>query len=252
MGIRKNAGFTIIEVMLFLAVTGMLAVAILVGSGVSIGQQRYRDSVNTLKSFIQDQYSETTNVTNSRSGNSACTNAVVIEPPASVPDPQPRGTSDCVLMGRLLTIGDNGIDLRASNVVGYRTSQTAPVAATDFLELTTNYRIAASPIDVEENQVEWGAKVVKPKTTTIEPLSIMIIRSPLSGSIMTFVGDGVASGANALNALAAAGINNTARNICLDTEQGTFVGKRQAIRINAFASSASAIEIPSEGEGVCD
>lgn len=252
MGIRKNAGFTIIEVMLFLAVTGMLAVAILVGSGVSIGQQRYRDSVNTLKSLIQDQYSQTTNVANDRSNDSACTNAVVVQPPASVPDPQPRGTSECVIMGRLFIIGDNGMDITASNVVGYRTSLTAPAAATDLQELQNNYRIAASPIGTEENQVEWGSKIVKPKTTTVEPLSIMIIRSPLSGSIMTFVGDGVVTGANALNALAAAGLNNTARNICVDAEQGTFAGKRQAIRINAFASSASAIEIPSESESICD
>lgn len=252
MGIRKNAGFTIIEVMLFLAVTGMLTVAILVGSGVSINQQRYRDSVNTLKSFIQDQYSEATNVTNSRSGDSACTNAVVAQPPESVPTPQPRGTSECVLMGRLVTVGDNGVDLVASNVVGYRTSQTAPTEGTDLLELTTNYRIAVSPIDAEDSQVEWGARIVKPKTTTVEPLSIMIIHSPLSGAIMTFVGDGVATGANALNALASAGINNKSRDICIDAEQGSFVGKRQAVRINAFASSASAIEIPSESEGVCD
>jgi type II secretory pathway pseudopilin PulG len=252
MGIRRQAGFTIIEVMLFLAVTGALTVAILVGSGVSINQQRYRDSVNTLKSVIQDQYSEASNVTNSRSGNSACTNAVVVQPPASVPTPQPRGTSDCVLMGRLFTIGNNGIDLTASNIVGYRTSSTAPTEATDFLELTKNYKMAVSPIDADQSQVEWGAKIVKPKTTTVEPLSIMIIHSPLSGSILTFVGDGVATGPTALNALAAAGINNKARDICVDAEPGSFVGKRQAIRINAFASTASAIEIPSESEGVCD
>ena len=53
MDIVKSKGFTIIEVMLFLAVTGALAVAILVGSGVAIGQQRYKDSVNSLQSFIQ-------------------------------------------------------------------------------------------------------------------------------------------------------------------------------------------------------
>ena len=44
MGAKTQNGFTIIEVMLFLAITGMLAAAILVGSGVAIGQQRYRDS----------------------------------------------------------------------------------------------------------------------------------------------------------------------------------------------------------------
>jgi len=63
---KTQGGFTVIEVMLFLAVTGLLAVGILVGSGVAIGQQRYRDSVNTLKSYIQQQYSEVTSVINNR------------------------------------------------------------------------------------------------------------------------------------------------------------------------------------------
>ena len=40
MGKQNTTGFTVIEVMLFLAVTGLLAIGILVGSGVAIGQQR--------------------------------------------------------------------------------------------------------------------------------------------------------------------------------------------------------------------
>ena len=57
MSARTETGFTLVEAMLFLAITGLLTVGILVGSGVAISQQRYRDSVNSLKSFIQDQYS---------------------------------------------------------------------------------------------------------------------------------------------------------------------------------------------------
>jgi hypothetical protein len=249
MGIKTDHGFTIIEVMLFLAVTGGLAVAILVGSGVSINQQRYRDSVNTLRGFIQQQYSEATNVVNSRAGNAACVNAVVAEPPASVPSPQPRGTSECVLMGRLLTVADNGVDLKVANVVGYRTSQTAPEAATDIAEITTNYRLGISPIDEDNSQVEWGAQIVKPKTTTLQPLSMMILRSPLSGSVMTFVKDGVQTD---INGFAASGILSANKDICVNADAGSFVGGRQAIRISAYASSSSAIEIPSESDNVCD
>ncbi|HMI09344.1 MAG TPA: prepilin-type N-terminal cleavage/methylation domain-containing protein [Candidatus Saccharimonadales bacterium] len=249
MGIKTQHGFTIIEVMLFLAVTGMLAVAILVGSGVSINQQRYRDSVNTFKGFIQQQYNETTNVVNSRSGNASCANAVVAEPPDSVPSPQPRGTSECVLMGRLLTVADNGVDLNVSNVVGYRTSLTTPPAPTDLAEITTNYRLGTSPIDDENSQVEWGAQIVKPKTTTLQPFSMMIIRSPLSGSVMTFVKDGVQTD---LNGFVAGGILKTNKDICINADAGSFVGSRQAIRISAYASSSTAIEIPSEGDNICD
>jgi type II secretory pathway pseudopilin PulG len=248
MGINRQPGFTIIEVMLFLAVTGMLAVAILVGSGVSIGQQRYRDSVNTFKSFIQQQYNETTNVVNSRTGDSACVNAMVETPPENVPAPQSRGTSECVILGRFITVGANGADVTAENVVGYRTSPTTPPAATDLAELTTNYTLGVSPIDKDTNQVEWGAHIVKPKTSTAQPLSVLIVRSPLSGSVMTFVSESVQTN---LNALVATGINKINHDVCVDADAGSFVGTRQAIRINAYASSGSAIEIPSEGDGIC-
>jgi type II secretory pathway pseudopilin PulG len=249
MGIKTQHGFTIIEVMLFLAITGALAIAILAGSGVAIGQQRYRDSVNTFKSLIQEQYNETTNVVNSRSGNSACVNAVVQQPPDSVPSPQPRGTSECVVLGRLLTVADNGVDIKTSNVIGYRTSDTTPPAATDIDELKTNYRLAASPIDAEDTQIQWGAQVVKPKTTTLQPLSVMVIRSPLSGSVMTFVKDGVQTD---LDGFVASGILTTNKDVCINGDVGSFVGKRQAVRVNAYASSSSAIEIPSESDNICD
>jgi hypothetical protein len=152
-------------------------------------------------------------------------------------------------MGRLLTVADNGTDIKVTNVVGYRTSLTAPTAPTDLAEITTNYKLGTSPIDAESSQVEWGAQIVKPKTTTLLPISMMIIRSPVSGSVMTFVKDGVQTD---LNGFVADGILKTNKDICINADAGSFVGSRQAIRINAYASSSTAIEIPSEGDHICD
>ena len=84
MGIKTDSGFTIIEAMLFLAVAGALTVAVLAGSGAAINQQRYKDSVNSFKSLLQQQYSEATNVVNDRDGTQACANAVVVRTPVSV------------------------------------------------------------------------------------------------------------------------------------------------------------------------
>lgn len=245
MGNTTHRGFTIIEVMLFLAVTGALAVAILVGSGVAINQQRYKDSVNTMKSFLQTQYSEATNVTNSRTGDEGCSNAVIGSAPSVTL--QPRGTSDCIILGRYITIDATGTKLTASDVVGSRLTNTD--ALNDLLEIKTNYVLGLSTVDQDESDVEWGSQIVKPSTTTAQPLSILIIRSPLSGSIMTFVYDGVAPD---LAAVVSSGILPTNKNLCINAEPGSFVGKRQAVRINAFAASQSAIEIPSESESVCD
>ena len=50
-------GFTIIEVMLFLALTGLLLVGILGGLGGNIARQRYNDAVQDLANILRDQYS---------------------------------------------------------------------------------------------------------------------------------------------------------------------------------------------------
>lgn len=249
MGIKNTHGFTIIEVMLFLAVTGLLAIGILAGSGVAIGQQRYRDSVNAMKSLLQEQYSQTSNIVNDRAGNEACTNAVVVAPPTNVPDPQPRGTSDCLLMGRLVTIGADGKQLIASNVVGYRTSDAADVESTDLAELTANYVLGISPDNQITDTVEWGATIVEPKTTTPLSISILVLRSPLGGSTMTFVREGLQAN---VAAMLSGGPSGDATDLCIDASTGSFVGQRLAVRIGGHAASASAIEVPSGSENVCD
>ncbi len=245
MGIKSNTGFTVIETMLFLSVTGLLAVGILVGSGIAINQQRYRDSVNSLKSYIQQQYSEIGNVTNDRAATWTCdTSAGVTQTPAAG---QPRGASDCVVLGRFITIDATGTKLSASNVVGYK-ADNVPDSTNDIDQLKL-YALGISPIDQDTQDVSWGAQVVKQKTTTPQPLSILIVRSPLSGSILTFTTDGVQT--NLSSMLTSENMTQT-KDLCVNTDIGSFVGKRMEVRIAANAASQSAIEIPSESDSVCD
>jgi type II secretory pathway pseudopilin PulG len=244
MGIRKQSGFTIIEVMLFLGVTGMLAVGILVGSGVAIGQQRYRDSVNSLKSFLQEQYNQTTNVTNARDSSWTCApSAAITEGPGG----QVRGTTDCVLLGRFVTINELGVMMTVSNVVGSRNAGATP-ANSDIEELKTNYQLGLSPIDQEQVEVNWGAQIVRPNTTTPMPFSMLIVRSPLNGSVMTFTSEGITT--NLKDLIEATNLSQT-RDLCVNADAGSFVGRRMEVRINPFAANAGAIQIPPESESVC-
>lgn len=247
MGSKTNNGFTIIEVMLFLAVTGALAVAILVGAGVSIGQQRYRDSVNSLKSFVQTQYNEVTNVINDRDKNWTCdaNGNVTANQNGSG---EPRGTSNCVILGRFITVDDTGTKLSSSDVIGYR-HPNAATAGSDIAELRTNYDLTLSPINPETTEISWGAQVVQPKTTTPMPISMLILRSPLSGSVMTFTQDGVQT--NVANMIV---VTNTTeeKNLCVNAEVGSFVGKRLAVQISAYATNQGAVQIPPESVSLCD
>src|SRR5690349_1993788 len=170
MGTNTQGGFTFIEVMLFLAVTGLLAMGILVGSGAAINQQRYRDSVNTLKSYIQQQYSEVTSVTNSRNASWQCNSNGVITDTGG-PTGEPRGRSDCVMLGRFVTIDASGKQLTSSSVSAYRIAGTT-MATSDIGELK-NYRLATSPINQDEAEVSWGAQVVNQNNTA--PLSLSIL-----------------------------------------------------------------------------
>lgn len=247
MGIKTQNGFTIIETMLFLAVTGALAIMILVGSGVAIGQQRYRDSVNTLKSYVQGQYNEVTNVVNARDKSWVCdTNGNVTEVDAT--SGEARGTTECVLLGRFITIDETGTKLTASNVIGYK-SPTAGTAASDIAELTTNYKLTASPIDQDAVEVSWGAQVVKPQTATPMPLSMLIIRSPLNGSVMTFTAEGEQN--NLINLINASNMSQK-RDLCVNADAGTFVGRRLEVQIDAYATSQGGVQIPAESASVCD
>lgn len=246
MSARTETGFTLVEAMLFLAITGLLTVGILVGSGVAISQQRYRDSVNSLKSFIQDQYSDVTNVTNARNNQWRCdANGNVIE--ASGADAQARGTSNCVLLGRYITVNDNGTLLTSANVIGYRTPGVEP-ATSDIVELQNNYTLQVSPLDQEEQEVKWGSQIVQPQSTTPMPFSMLVLRSPLSGSVMTFA----ASGIQSPQALLLANNVSTQHNLCVHADAGTFVGERLAVRVDAYATNQAAVSIPAESEGVCD
>jgi type II secretory pathway pseudopilin PulG len=245
MGNHTQTGFTVIEVMLFLAVTGLLAIGILVGSGITISQQRYRDSVTSLKSYLQQQYSEVGNVINGRDKTWTCDSTGAV---SEVPSGEARGTSDCVILGRFITIDVAGTKLNASNVVGYRVP-SAPVGASDIAEIASNYRLASSPIDQNSEEVSWGAQIVHPGTPPAPmPLSLLIIRSPLSGSIMTFSAEGVQTNLNSLITLAN---TTTRRDLCVNADAGSFMGKRMEVRIDARATNQGSILIPPESDSVC-
>lgn len=248
MGTKKNTGFTIIETMLFLGVAGALTIGMLVGSGVAINQQRYKDSVNTLKSFIQQQYSEVANVVNGRDGSEACANAVVTQAPDSAVIQSPRGTSECLLLGRHLTIDATGKLLTASNVVAYRTPLVKEEAS-DIAEIQNNYTLGISSINQDIVEVAWGSTVVKPASADAMPITMLILRSPLSGSIMTYTSEGVVT--ENIGSLVTPENSSTPRDLCVDSAGGAIGAGYMSVRISAFATNQGAIQIPEESTSIC-
>ncbi len=225
----RTAGFTIIETMLFLGITSLLIVGVLAGSSASIDTQRYRDSVVTLQSFLQQQYSEVANVSNNNITGVCGSDTHV-----------PRGQSDCLILGRYITSSD-GKSLLIRRVVG-NNSALSSLAVVDELSAIKMYGIAPTSASSETYNVEWGAYLVNPINKAAASFSILILRSPTSGSIRTFISPESVVDDNkiSLELLTQSALTQSI-NVCVNSDS-LFAGSKSAIYVSANSNGASGVE----------
>lgn len=233
----ESKGFTIIEVMFFLAITALMVVGVFGVTTNSINRQRYRDSIVSLQSFLQQQYSEVVNTSNGSAGTAECVSTAA--------SPFPRGQSNCVILGRYITnIDDKTISVKS--VVGVEIGSGTYFS--DDITALNAYTPQFSPDGTQDADysVSWGVSMVN-NTDNPSNFSVFIARSPLSGSVLTFVnptakgiGPGVLVDANLLKPL------SSSANICINSN-GLQSGKKSMVKIVAGASSASGVETLGEG-----
>lgn len=176
-------GFTIIEVMLFLAISGGLVAALLITVGVSVERQRFSDTIVSTQAFVQEQINETLNVINDRTTGD-CTGSVSGTSTGS--GSVPRGTSDCVILGRALDFTPGSSHVTTYNVVG-----VAPAVddGSTGAALLSEYHPGIDSGSVGGFDIPWDQHVYK-----VHPLGptgftrILLLRSPESGSVLTFSG----------------------------------------------------------------
>lgn len=196
MGSQKQKGFTIIEVMLFLAISALLLAALFVGINTSINQQRYKDSVTSLVGNIQEQYVLAANVNNQRDPRWTCD---VAAPSINPVADNSRGTTKCIIVGRLVQIKD-GTAVTASNIVAYRINNELLKVATSDIQALTEAATLVSLTDTDSttasevfsDEIAWGSQVKMLNRDgslagTSKNATIAIIRSPVTGTISTFV-----------------------------------------------------------------
>lgn len=247
MGSTYERGFTIIETMLFLAITGVLIVTILVGTGTSINIQRYRDSVISLQTTLQDQYSEVINVRNSVSANEmTCDNNANVTTNQNAPA-SPRGQGDCVVLGRYIaTI--NSSTLSINTVVGY-IPPSAKLSSND-LDTLQLYKLNTIPSSTEEYTIEWGSSVHRPGGDAPLAFSLLILRSPTSGIVRTFINPDTSIATKDIGDLVAATYLTQPLKACVDAG-GLFGTNKMAISITAGATSTTGVEILGDGTSEC-
>ena len=187
-------GFTLIEISIFLAVTGALFAAVTIGVQNSIYQQRYNDTIQDFADFLGGLYSEVANVQSD--GN---------------------GRHDKAMYGKLVTFGEtvtndaerqspihvydvvadaaNSWDRDGENddTLGQLEELDSNVVLKE--DKTNTYRLAGI---VKSYTPKWGAKIQKASGFEDFEGSLLIIRNPKSGTIQTFAMDDIVEVKNRL------------------------------------------------------
>lgn len=176
-GVRQ-AGFTIIEVMLFFAASAVLAAAIFATSILNINNQRYTDAARSFKALIQEQYVNTNRVQNPNGSISHCPDSAL---------PKERGTNDCLVVGKLFSVtGGKSIAIR--NLVGGLPTEER-YTGTDIQAIQAMPNLYAVNAGAETLSPQWDTSVsarLANQFPGTDIFSIAIVRSPATGTPYTF------------------------------------------------------------------
>lgn len=238
MGTRQQHGFTIIEISLFVAISGLLALGLLTGWSLAINSQRYKDSVDSFYAYIQQQYSLVYSVENGRSSNFTCNSDSVVTPGDA---DNPRGQSDCMLLGRYLRITD-GSKFESFAIVGNENSSSDGTIA------SYKPRAVDAEIGLTESEfvIPWGARVSSKQSQAPLNIGIAIIRSPSNGVVYTYVNTDTNNNVSLAEMTVPA--NQKEQYFCVWPDAGVS-GAIQAVYIPQYAASLNAVETLGDNSG---
>lgn len=247
---KKHPGFTIIEVMLFLAITGLMLAGVMVAINGTVNRQRYVDAVDSFHNYLQSQYALVASVRNNRPASVACTTAGIST--GSTTDT--RGTSDCTIIGRYLhTTGAGGRNI-ASLPVYARTDVMNPIIqspapAATVAQRINDLRLVIAPDDgtLEQDRDDytpaWQTSLYTDSAnrSTSGEFAMLIIRMPTDGLTRTFTKVGAAGRTSADIATV---VNNTITSplsICVDPA-GLTSSPANGVRVLPNAINANSIQ----------
>lgn len=184
---KRRVGFTLVEVSLFLAVTGLLFLGVTLGVQNSIYQQRYNDVVQGFADFLRNVYDGVLNVQNNTGD----------------------GRHNLAIYGKLISFGEKNENeeqvVYVYDVIGRAVSSDASeVGGGPTLTLLKNlgadvvfkvkdetdgkYKYRTVGV-VEMYKPSWGARIQSTEGFEDYKGEILVVRDPKSGTVRTFVGD---------------------------------------------------------------
>lgn len=244
---RYNSGFTIIETTLVLAITGLIIAVILTGIGNSLRHQRYTDAINQATDFFRGQFTGTANVVNERPRGETCSSGGFLPADPTAVGATP-GTSECLLLGRIIRSTD-GENISVSQIVALHDPTDDPNAS----DLTDRELLTAAQLrqgnEIQNYRLEWGTRLQQPGSDDSAAFTLLIVRTPISGTIRTFSST---SGTEPLTGLLSAP-EATASNLRLCIDQTGFFGVGVApmgIAVAKDATNTTGVQVIPSGDCV--
>lgn len=248
---KRKLGFTLIEVSLFLAISGLLFFAITLGVQNSIYQQRKNDSVQSFIEFLRTAYDEVLNVQN---------------------DTENGGRSENAIYGKLIVFGENtnlvGAQAETNEIFTYTViGSIADVEGGQTLRMLKN--LEANVVEkggdgktlagfANSYEPKWSAEI---ETTDHKRFSgmLLIARHPTSGIVNTYYNPNVVQINTALQTGTVSVLNDSniggyqIRDVdfCISTDPGNTSALRSDVRLKANARNSSGIELMTDEESVC-
>lgn len=270
MGAHKHSGFTIIEVMLFLAITGLLVAGIMIGASRNIENQRYRDTVEQVRNTIQGEFDRVYSLTNSNAGEHGNENPCI---ESGAENFRPRGTTDCLYVGRIIQVTGDATDgtssLRSSPLIarplsgeiplyfgssGASASEATGGANVDPVDGYTVFRYDSNEALVDTWTLGWGLGLfgANENSNRLAELSILILRSPVNGAISTHVVDGEMTDETAQDVTEHIRSDESRKDasMCVgDIHREVDAVKRMAVIVRAGAAGPGAVETVGDASG---
>ncbi len=183
-GANKQRGFTIIEVSLFLAITGLMIATLVFGMQRMISQVRFNDSINSLTAYMQSQYEEVRSGINPRDvGVNICNTSSTESAP---------GSTNCLLIGKVLHFNQSSSVVETAYVVAKNVPALEELSGLSDQAALLKTTLVAETSETTQD-IQWGATFERGTTygsaasfspTDVNTLAIM--RSPISSQVMVF------------------------------------------------------------------
>lgn len=233
----RQAGFTIVEITLFMAITGLLFVIAVLGTGNTIRGVRFTDSGRSLEAFVQKQYDDIVNGLNDRSDQISCSSGTIDTSTA-----QNVGTSNCIVMGRLLQFKQGNGVVTSYTVIGTEPASVNYSQSDDQLIAAFSPKVVTTT-GVTTYTVPWGAPFTgfKRLNDSTATNGLMLIRSPSSTRIVSYtfkIAGAAPTAAEVTTAVGDANSRSQTTNFCIKSYD--LQGNPAKLIISGGASQSSA------------